>query len=206
MLSPRAATLQLSRLERLMDVVFALIIWRFFMLLSRPDGDSVEWTTVVDMLALHWDKFILVLLGTTIVIVFWLQNNSLLGRLQRSDGIHTTFSIFQLVFLLLMLYSIGLGIRHEGEVTTKIMGSVAVMLAGLMAYFGWRYAMFNGKLLADDVSEEDAKVTLERNMAEPVTAAVTIPFAFVGPLAWELSWFLYPVIKAWFSRSRAQQE
>ena len=204
--SMRRSTLQLRRLERLMDVVFALILWRIFMLLPRPDGETAQWASVLEMVTQSWDRFVLALLGTVIVIVFWLQNNSLLGRLERTDRVHTALSIFQILFLLIMLYSIGLSINYGGDVTTRLMESVAALLVGLMAYLGWRHAMSRGKLLAEEVGDDEASATLEENMAEPITAACTIPFAFVGPLAWELSWFLYPVIKVWLSRRRAREQ
>lgn len=200
MLSERQGALQLKRLEMLMDVVFALIIWRIFMILPRPNGVSAQWESVVVMLQNNWETFLLVLLSTIIVIVFWIQNNNLLGKLKRTDTVHTSMAIFQVIFMLLLLYSIGLGIRYEGELVTKVMESTAAILVSLMAYLGWRYAMFRAKLVADDVTEEEARQTLEQNKAEPITAAITIPFAFVGPLAWELSWFLYPFIKYLFKR------
>lgn len=198
--SERQGALQLKRLTVLMDVVFALIIWRIFMILPRPDGDMAQWNSVLQMLQNNWDDFLLVLLSTIIVIVFWVQNNNLLGKLKRTDTVHTCIAIFQLIFLLLLLYSIGLGIHYEGELVTKVMESVTTFLVGLMAYLGWRYAMLNANIVADDVTEDEAKATLEQNLAEPITAAITIPFVFVGPLAWELSWFLYPFIKYLFNR------
>lgn len=198
--SERQGALQLKRLTMLMDVVFALIIWRIFMILPRPDGDMAQWNSVLQMLQNNWDDFLLVLLSTIIVIVFWIQNNNLLGKLKRTDTVHTCIAIFQLIFLLLLLYSIGLGIHYEGELVTKVMESVTTFLVGLMAYLGWRYAMLNANIVADDVTEDEAKATLEQNLAEPITAAITIPFVFVGPLAWELSWFLYPFIKYLFNR------
>ena len=196
----RQGVLQLKRLEILMDVVFALIIWRIFMILPRPDGESVQWDSVLHMLQASWDSFLLVVLSTVIVIVFWIQNNNLFGKLKCTDAIHTTLSIFQLLFMLLLLYSIGLGIRSEGELVTKVMESVSALLVGLFAYLGWRYAVKKKNLIEDDVSESEIHQTLKQNKAEPITAAITIPFAFVGPLAWELSWFLYPVIKYLFKR------
>lgn len=198
--SERQGALQLKRLTMLMDVVFALIIWRIFMILPRPDGDMAQWNSVLQMLQNNWDDFLLVLLSTIIVIVFWIQNNNLLGKLKRTDTVHSCIAIFQLIFLLLLLYSIGLGVSYEGELVTKVMESVTTFLVGLMAYLGWRYAMLNANIVADDVTEDEAKATLEQNLAEPITAAITIPFVFVGPLAWELSWFLYPFIKYLFNR------
>ena len=161
MSSERQGALQLKRLEMLMDVVFALIIWRIFMILPRPEGESAQWESVVKMLQNNWETFLLVLLSTIIVIVFWIQNNNLLGKLKRTDTVHTSMAIFQVIFMLLLLYSIGLGIRYEGELVTKVMESTAAILVSLMAYLGWRYAMFRAKLVADDVTEEEARQTLE---------------------------------------------
>ena len=63
MTSERLGSLQLRRLEMLMDVIFALIIWRIFMILPRPNGDMAQWTSVLEMLQNNWDKFLLVLLS-----------------------------------------------------------------------------------------------------------------------------------------------
>jgi len=104
---------------------------------------------------------------------------------------------------LMILYSIGLSLQFEGELATKLMESIAALLAGILACVGWGYAMHQRRLLADDVSDTDARQTLKLNLAEPVTAAITIPCAFIGPIAWELSWFAYPFIKYlfnWFRR------
>jgi hypothetical protein len=55
-------------------------------------------------------------------------------------------------------------------------------------------------LLDPELSKQEAEHILQKNLAEPITAAITLPFALVGPVTWELSWFLYPFIKYLFSR------
>ena len=202
MTSERQGANQLKRLTVLLDVVFALVLWRIFQILPRPGGNMSQWVSVFEMLKANWIEFVYIVLSTLIVIVFWVQNNSLLGKLKRTDAAHTGIMIFQMIFLLLVLYSISLGIQFEGEPVTKVMESVSTMLVGLCAYAGWRYALYKGNLIADDVSADEAQNTLERNMAEPITAALTIPFVFVGPLAWELSWFIYPLLKSYLKRKK----
>ena len=66
---------------------------------------------------------------------------------------------------------------------------------GLAAYLGRWYAWRKAGLVAPEVSMGEAVAISKRNLAEPVTAVLTIPFAFVGPIAWELSWFLYPGLR-----------
>lgn len=196
----KRSILQLSRLERIMDVVFALVIWRLFTFLPTQEVDSGKWSSVIEMLVAEWQKFGFVILAVVIVIIYWLQNNSLLGNLKKTDAIHTAISIFQLFFVLLFLYSIGAGVRIGSGADSSAFESVMAMMVGVMSLLAWHYAMHRGNLLDPELSAEDAAHIRQKNLAEPVTAAITIPFAFVGPVIWELSWFLYPLIKYIFSQ------
>jgi uncharacterized membrane protein len=186
--------LQLRRLQRLMDVVFALVIWRIFMLLPRPE-ENPQWQSVFDMLSDKWPSFIICVLALVIVIIYWVQNNALFGLLQRTDGRHTAISIFQLFFLLLFLYAISVGLQLGGGTDQRIFESVTTMLVGLASVAGWHYATHEGRLVDPDIDERDNQQVSRQIMAEPVTAALTIPFTFVGPWVWEISWFLYPFIR-----------
>jgi hypothetical protein len=73
--------------------------------------------------------------------------------------------------------------------------SFAALLLAVSAYLGWYYAYRKGDLVSDDVPASKSEALLKQNLAEPFTALLTMPFAFVGPIAWELSWFLYPFIR-----------
>ena len=110
--------------------------------------------------------------------------------------------IFQIFFLLFFLYSIGAGLRLGAGNDSRLLESFAAFLLAISAYLGWYYAYRMGNLVSDDVPSEKSEEILKRNLAEPITALLTIPFAFVGPIAWELSWFLYPFIRWAFHRSR----
>lgn len=186
---------QLFRLERLTDVVFALVIWRIFMILPRPSFDNPEWETVWDMLSSEWAGFVVPVLAILIVIVYWLQSHSLMNRLESTNAVHTGISIFQLFFVLFYLYALGIGIGVGSAADTRVLESSAVALVGATAYLGWWYAWRKGKLLEANVSEEEAEKIATANLSEPLTALLTIPAAFIGPWAWELSWFLYPFLR-----------
>ncbi len=201
----KRSILQLSRLERITDVVFALVIWHVFTFLPRPEDGGGKWVTVIDMLTAEWDVFVIVLLAVVIVSIYWLQNNSLLGNLKKTDAIHTVISIFQLFFVLLFLYAIGSGIRIGSSPDSRAFESIMAMMVGSMSLLAWHYAMHKGDLLDPELSSEDAVHIRQKNLAEPITAIITIPFAFVGPLAWEVSWFLYPFIKYLYSRVKTSE-
>ncbi len=141
-------------------------------------------------------------LALLIVIIYWVQNNELFNYLDHTDVIHTGISLFQVFFLLLFLYAIRVGLNFEGAPDARAFESSTAVLMGLFSYASWRYAMNHG-LLSDGISREKALQIRKRNFSEPATALITIPFAFIGPWLWELSWFLYPMIRKAFSSKSA---
>jgi hypothetical protein len=57
-----------------------------------------------------------------------------------------------------------------------------------------------------EVSEQYALRLRDRILAEPITAIITVPFGFVGPILWEISWLSYPlVVKLVRGRRRAKK-
>ena len=112
--TPKRAILQLNRLVRLIDVVFAIVIWRIFMLIPKPTAANWNWDAIGPFLYDNIMTFVLALIAVAIVIIYWLQSNTLLGNLQRTDGRHAALSILQIFFLLLFLLSIRLGVDLGG--------------------------------------------------------------------------------------------
>jgi hypothetical protein len=60
-------------------------------------------------------------------------------------------------------------------------------------------------LLLPEVTEQYAYRLRDRILAEPITAVITIPFAFVGPILWEISWLTYPVV-VWIVKRRRRSK
>ncbi len=194
-------TRQLRRLEILMDVVYALVIWRLFMLMPRPEKIG-EWRSLYSFLSSNVELFVIAGLGLVIVIIYWIQNNALFGYLDRTDGRHTATSIIQLFFLLLFLYSIRLSLDFPGESHARALESVTVVLVGISSIAGWRYAMKNRRLLSPEVTSQRANQIFDQNLAEPIAAGITLPCAFLGPMIWELAWLSYLPVSYWLRRRR----
>jgi uncharacterized membrane protein len=183
-------TLQLSRLERLADVIYALVLWRLFTLIPKPVSADGAWHTFSEYLAANGMTLIIVVIGVIFTIIYWLQSNTLLGNLEKSDSKHTILSIVQLFALLLFLMSLNLGVVLGGSAFTRVLESATAGLAGLSGAFAWRYGIKNRRLIQPDVNDFDAQKILDGVLAEPLTALMTIPFAFAGPWLWEASWLL----------------
>ncbi len=194
-------TRQLRRLEILMDVVYALVIWRLFMLMPRPEKIG-EWRSLSSFLSSNLELYAIAGLGLIIVIIYWIQNNALFGYLDRTDGRHTAISIVQLFFLLLFLYSIRLGLDCPGESHARALESVTVARVGIASIAGWRYAMKNRRLLSPEVTTQRANQISDENLAEPIAAGITLPCAFLGPIIWELAWLSYLPVSYLLRRRR----
>ena len=144
-------------------------------------------------------------IAMVIVIIYWIQNNALFNNLDRTDGQHTAISIVQIFFLLCFLLSIRLGVVLEASAGTRAFESSTAALVGLAAAIGWSYAIKNRRLISADLTDQEAGDLQIRSLAEPITALITIPCAFIGPWIWEASWLSYPLI-AYILRQRRKRE
>ncbi len=198
-------TRQLRRLEMLMDVVYALVIWRLFMLMPRPEKIG-EWRSLSSFLSSNVELYVIVGLALIIVIIYWIQNNALFGYLDRTDNLHTAISIVQVFFLLLFLYSIRVGLDFPGESRARALESVTAALVGIASITGWRYAMKNRRLLSPEATDLKAGQISDQNLAEPIAAGITLPFAFLGPIVWEIAWLSYLPVSYWLRRRRQSRK
>jgi hypothetical protein len=62
-----------------------------------------------------------------------------------------------------------------------------VALIGVAAATGWWRARRQG-LVREELTKEDRIGIQVEAFTEPVAALITLPFAYVGELAWNLSW------------------
>ena len=198
-------TLQMIRLERMADVIYAIIIWRCFMLLPRPTAEQWSREFISTFFVDNVGAFLVVFIGIVFTIVYWLQNNVLCGNLRGTDSRHTILSILQLFFLLIFLVSLRLHIEIGSFTGTRLFESIAAALVGVAGGWGWSYAIKNHRLLLPEVTEQYAYQLRNRILAEPITATITIPMALFGPILWEISWFSYPLV-VWLLKSRGRSK
>jgi uncharacterized membrane protein len=179
---------QLGRLQTLIDVVFGLMIIRLFTLLPHlTNPESGDFDPLV-IFTESGENFVMFVIGFVLIAIYWYQNNKTTGNLISTDTKHTTLSIVQLMFLLLYFYSIRLDMETHSDVLALFMQSVFLALAGYTGVAAWVYAYKNSDLISDAVTQEEGNDIRISILAEPLAATLTIPFAFIGPGAWNLSW------------------
>ena len=179
---------QLRRLQTLMDVVFCLLIFRLFTLLPHPSRPEPGAFDPLMIFTETGENFIMFVIGFVLISIYWFQNNKTSGNLVSTDGKHTALSILQLACLLLYFYSVRLDIETDSDVLALFMQSVSLALVGFAGVAAWVYASKRNELVSEAVSAEEANELKISILAEPLAALVTIPFAFIGPGIWNLSW------------------
>ena len=196
---------QLERLSVLTDVVYAVALVLIISWLPLPEeshAEGVVW--IVDLWAEYSDNIVAVIIGLVFSIMYWIRSNTLMTALDRTDGVHTGLSIASVFFLLLLLYAV----RVSAEVAApsrRAGESVAVALIGIAAGAAWWWAR-REELVRDGVSNEDMLSVQLEAFTEPLTALVTLPFAYVGELAWNLAWFAYIPIAAILRRRGVKKQ
>jgi uncharacterized membrane protein len=201
----KKAILQLSRLETLTDVVYALVLWRLFTLLPVPEQSDWGWATMGEFVQAELATFAAVAIGLAFTIIYWIQNNALMGDLERTNPTHTVLAILQIFFLLVFLGVVALSVTLEPSPGVRALESAATAVVGISGAWAWSYAIKDRRLLSDHVSDEDALAVRDRISAEPLTALVTLPLAFF-PLVWELGWLSYPLLIRLVRRRRLRRE
>jgi hypothetical protein len=97
-------------------------------------------------------------------------------------------------FLLLLLYVVRVS-EQVAAPSRRAGESVAVALIGIAAGAAWYWAR-KRKLVREGITKEERVAVQVEAFAEPAAALVTLPFAFVSEVAWNLAWFAYLPIAA----------
>ncbi|MCD4696750.1 MAG: hypothetical protein K8S16_10975, partial [Bacteroidales bacterium] len=65
---------QLLRLAIIIDVLYALIIYKLFLFLPRPDVDGFTKDDLVEVLSTSYLNYMVMFVGFLLVIIYWMQS------------------------------------------------------------------------------------------------------------------------------------
>jgi uncharacterized membrane protein len=196
---------QLARLGNLTDVVYAVALVLIIQWLPLPEeshSGGVVW--IAELWAEYANNIVSVIIGLVFTIMYWLRSNTMLSALDRTDSVHTGLSILSVFFLLLLLYVVRVS-EQVAAPSRRASESVAVALIGIAAGAAWYWARKKKLVRSGTTRDERVAVQVEA-FAEPAAALVTLPFAFVGEMAWNLAWFAYIPIAALLRRRGAARQ
>ncbi len=187
--------LHLRRLWNFSDGVFAVSIVILVAALPSREMTGFEGDSPLAFLVDRANDISFVLIGMLLVIVYWMQSNRLLEHLKATDTKHSLLVLLQVCLLLFYLYIVSLAVDFPDSVEVLAMQSLGAALIGLVAAVAWYYASDNRRLLRDDVDDQTVDGIRKATWAEPMTALVTLPCAWLGPDIWGLSWLSYLLVR-----------
>ncbi len=191
---------QLRRLRNFIDVIYAMVIVLVVYDLPRPQ----DWADrgMVAYLEAAEEPFLLGVLIIAIVLIYWVQSNILLGKLARTNALHACLSILQVVVILLLVIWQDFIVVFDGDPLSLAIMSVLAAVLGSLGAIGWWYASQGHRLLLPVVTEAEVRNQRVGVLAEPLAAVITLPFAYVSIVAWNVSWLSYLLIAAYLKRWR----
>ncbi len=187
---------QYERLATLIDSIYALVLVILVTYLPIPSGEEWSGGTLTEFLTSQKGDLFPVIIAFVLLTIYWIQNNNLFGNLVRTDAVHTSISLLQILLVFLYLYAVILGTEpnFEGKPGVLALQSLTAALIGIAGGISWFYAQQNHRLLSNELTEAEIREMKRSLLGEPITALITFPFAFSGGIAWEISWFSYPLV------------
>ena len=85
--------------------------------------------------------------------------------------------------------SVDFVLDFPGDTTVLAAQSIIFLLMGLVSLVAWQWAIHGNRLVSRTVDKQVLLNIRRQIIPEPLTAFITIWFAFIGPTAWELAWF-----------------
>lgn len=187
---------QYDRLATLVDSIYALVLVILVTYLPIPSEEEWVGGNLTEFLNSQKEHIFPVIIALILLTTYWIQNNNLVGNLIRTDAIHSAISLLQILFVFLYLYTVILGTIPEFEGTPTILAlqSITASFIGIAGVISWLYAQHNHRLLSEDITDAEIKEMRLNLLGEPITALVSLPFAFLGGFMWEVSWLSYPLV------------
>lgn len=180
---------QLFRLAVIIDVLYALMIYKLFLLMPNPEIDGFGRDELYKVLTESYLNYTVITIGLVLIILYWGMSNLQFGNLKRTNSTHSALSILQVFSLMLYIYFVRLDAQFEGVVLLMQMQSLFLALAGFLSVGSWHYALKNN-LVSDAPSKLEKETMYIKFLPEPVVSLLTFPLAWFGPGIWTLGWLL----------------
>ena len=195
----------LTRVMVVIDVLYALMIFRAFLLMPRPEVDQFTASELVSVLKASYVNYLVMTVGMILILLYWGQSHIIFGNLVRTDSTLSVMAILQAFFVLLYLYFIRLDIEMGGQTLVLRLESVSLAIAGGMGVWAWHYAN-KRNLISETVTDLERDKTYLKILPEPITSLLTFPFAVFGPDIWTISWLLMIPVSFILKRLRKRMQ
>jgi hypothetical protein len=182
------------RLEVFLDVVFGLVA--VHMLSYLPPVQDMSWVGqrlgLLGALARNYREVWRSVMGVGITAIAWYVASKRLNCVRATDFVHTTLVLLQAGLLCLFIYFAICDPTLSGGPSSRALQCGSVAVGSLFGQLASSYA--RRRNLQDETTPRGRldEVTA-RGWTETLTAVMTTPLSWVGPISWTLGWFIMPL-------------
>lgn len=176
----------LASIKIVVNVLFALLIFQTFLILPRPGDPLLEYNSLGEIFNDNLMSLLVIVVGLTFIVIYWIQFNLLIGNIKRSSPMHATLALTQVILLMIYLYFLRFDMEYDGMTLALQMESIFLALAGFTGALNWRYARYAG-LTSEQITDEEELDLFYKVLPEPIVSLITLPFAIFGPGIWTLA-------------------
>ena len=192
----------LRRLEVFLDIAFGLVA--VHMLGYLPPVHDMSWVGerlgLLGALARDYREVWRSVMGAGITVIAWYVASKRLNCVRATDFVHSTLVLLQAAFLCLFIYFAICDPLLSGGPSSRALQSASAAIAGVTGQLAATYAGWRN--LQDETTPQARLDELAaRGWTETLTAALTAPLSWVGPITWTLGWFVIPAVLTFAPRA-----
>jgi len=176
---PGTSLIGKDRLEALIDGIFAFSMTLLVTTLILPRAGPVPGTSVAALIALFPD-FYHYIIAFFVLAAFWLGHHEQFRRIHHADRGLLSLNILTLFFVTLVPFSTSFIGDYDGDPVSTILFELNLMILGLLFLAQWYSISRKHHLVSADLTEQDIRVRMTRNLIIPAISLAGILLAVTG--------------------------
>jgi uncharacterized membrane protein len=181
---PVRESVDFARIVAFTDGVFAIAITLLVLSLEVPSGLSGD--ALDDYLSDSWPQLFAYFLSFAVIGRFWISHHRVFGMLHDFDRRLLVLNLVYLSLIVLIPFPSEMLGDYGDETAPVVLYAAVVGSAALLSSLMLRHTLGRGHVHADD--RESARGISAGVLRAAIVFYVSIPIAFVDPLAGQLTW------------------
>jgi len=179
----------LERIVFFSDAVFAIAITLLALDLRLPETASALRASALDTaLANLAPRLVAYAFSFGVIGLYWLAHWRRYSAIRAANEGLAVINLFLLGFVAIIPFPTSLLAEHGDQPTVVVIYALVIAAAGVAGSASWLYAARTGLTVGG--SERWVRLVALRGLAVPFVFVVTLPLAFISPLATQAAWLL----------------
>jgi uncharacterized membrane protein len=179
-------TIEFARIVAFTDGVFAIAITIIVLGIDVPD--ELPGPRLHDFLVEEWPQLFAYFLSFAVIGRHWVSHHHMFGMLQNFDQRLIALNLVYLSLVVLIPFPTNLLGEYGGETAPIVLYAFVIATSSLLSWLMLRYALASGHV--EPAALPEARAASAPALHPAIVFYLSIPIAFVSPLAAQLSWLM----------------